>query len=287
MQAQTKGVLITGLGVLLLVPDALFVRLLQADGLAIAFWRNLVAGSLILAFVLWRQGPRAWDGALQTGWAGLVYVVLFGAAPVCFVLAVTLTSVANVVFILAAMPVFAAILSRLFLGEPVGVRMILTMLGVFAGMALILRGSHGSALAHWTGDLLALGVALCFAGALTALRMLRGRSMLPGVPVALLGSAFVLFWLGDPFALWDARAPIWLAHGTMIAGASALMTLGPRYITAPEVALLILLESILSPLLVWALLAEDPGAWTLWGGAVVIAALVISNMVALRRARMA
>jgi drug/metabolite transporter (DMT)-like permease len=164
--------------------------------------------------------------------------------------------------------------------------MVWTMTGVFAGMGLILRGSHGNVAAHWTGDLLALCVALLFAASLTAVRQVRGQSMLPAVPVALLGAAFVLFWVGNPSSLWDSRAPLWLAHGGFIAMASALMTLGPRYITAPEVALLILLESILSPLLVWAVLAEHPGSWTLAGGAVVIVVLVLSNLIALRRARL-
>ena len=54
-------------------------------------------------------------------------------------------------------------------------------------------------------------------------------------------------------------------------------SLGPRYISAPEVSLLILLESVLAPLLVWAVISENPGFWALAGGGVVIGALLVSN----------
>jgi drug/metabolite transporter (DMT)-like permease len=61
------------------------------------------------------------------------------------------------------------------------------------------------------------------------------------------------------------------------------LALGPRYIPSPEVGLLILLESVLAPLLAWVVVGEDPGPYALVGGAVVIGALAVSNVVALSR----
>ncbi len=287
MSEHVKGLLLTALGVLFIVPDSLFVRLIDAPAITISFWRNLVAGLLILGFVLAVQGPRAVTSLPRTGIAGAVYLGLFGLASIGFVLAVSLTSVANVVFIIAAMPVFAALFSRVFLGEPISARMVLTMAGVFAGLGLILRGSHASAGASWQGDLVALGVAACFAGAMTAVRSLRARSMVAAVPVALIGSALVLLPFADVAAPLAAQWPLLLGHGAFISMASSLMTLGPRYITSAEVTLLILLESVLAPILVWAVLGEDPGAWTLLGGAVVIAVMLASNLWVLLRGRMA
>jgi drug/metabolite transporter (DMT)-like permease len=98
--------------------------------------------------------------------------------------------------------------------------------------------------------------------------------------------ASVLIWpLAAPVATWQASWPLLLAHGAFISVATSLMTLGPRYITAAEVALLILLESVLAPLLAWAVIGEDPGQWALVGGAVVIAVLLVSNLWALRMSR--
>ena len=64
-----------------------------------------------------------------------------------------------------------------------------------------------------------------------------------------------------------------------------MLAIGPRYITSAEVGLLVLLESVLAPLLAWAVIAEYPGAYTLIGGAIVIGTLFVSNMMLLSRQR--
>lgn len=287
MSDHLKGLTLTTLGVLLLVPDSLFVRLIVAEPLVIAFWRGLIAGALILGFVLAREGVGAVKDVLRAGPQAWAYILLFGLCAPGFVLAVSMTSVANVVFILAAMPVFAALFSRIWLGERITARMVWTMLGVFAGLGVILYGSRETAGASWQGDLVALGVAVCFAAALTAVRGLRARSMLPAVPVALLGGACLILPFVDVMAPVTAQWPLLVAHGVFIAGAAGLMVFGPRYLGSAEVSLLILLESVLAPLLVWYALGEDPGPWALAGGAGVIAVLVVSNGVMVAQSRRA
>lgn len=285
MNEHLKGLLITAAGVLCVVPDALFVRLIEADPLTIAFWRSGMAGCLILGAVLLIGGPAAFRAAARTGRAGLLYVALISLASPGFVLAVSLTSVANVVFIFAATPVFSAILSRIFLGEPFRRRMVLTMAVVVAGLGIIAYGSETSQISSWRGDAIALFVSACFAGALTTARKLRATSMIPAIPVAYLIAALLVWPLAVPSQAMPSQAGLVLMHGAFIACSTSLLTLGPRYLTTPEVSLLILLESVLAPILVWALVGEDPGRWTIVGGAVVIGALVVSNLLALRRVR--
>ncbi len=285
MTDHLKGLLITATGVMFIVPDSLFVRLIEGDPASIAFWRGVTAGAVILVGVLAMRGPGGFREVAGTGWPGALYTLLLGAAAPGFVLAVSWTSVANVVFILASMPVFAAILSRVFLGEAISRRMVLTMLGVFAGLALILYGSGETEGAHWSGDLVALAVSAIFAGAMTTARRLRAVSLVPAVPVAMLGASLVIWPLASPGPVWVANWPLLIAHGLFISVATSLMTLGPRYIPSAEVALLILLESVLAPLLAWAVIGEDPGVWTLIGGALVISVLLVSNIWALRMTR--
>jgi drug/metabolite transporter (DMT)-like permease len=285
MNTHLKGLLITTLGVLFVVPDSLFIRLIEADALAIAFWRGLVAGGLVFVFVWLREGIGAFAQVVRAGRPTLGYILFFGISAPGFVLAVSMTSVANVVFILAAMPVFAAIFSRIWLREPISVRMVWTMLGVFVGLGVILWGSHERAGATWQGDLVALGVSASFAAALTSVRGLRTRSMLPAVPLALIGAALLIWPFTDVMAPVAAQWPLLLGHGLFIAFAAGLMVLGPRYLSSAEVSLLILLESALAPLLVWFAIGEDPGPWALVGGAMVIGVLLVSNLVMLAQVR--
>lgn len=285
MNTHLRGILITALGVLLITPDSLFVRLIEAEPLAVAFWRGLGSGLVILVGVLAFMGPRAIVRSMNTGRPGLIYMVLIGATTPGFVMAVTQTSVANVVFIFASMPVFAAIFGRVFLGERISRRMVLTMLVVIAGLGVIAAGSHENEIASWKGDIWALFVSAAYAAALTAVRQLRDISMVPAIPVAYIGGALAMLPFTTPLAALPEFWPLILGHGAFIALGTCFLTLGPRYISSAEVSLLILLESVLAPLVVWAVVGEDPGRWAIAGGAVVISALVVSNLVALRRRR--
>ena len=285
MNTHLKGILITALGVLIVTPDSLFVRLIDGDPLVTGFWRGLIAGLVVMVVIMAFQGPRAFSVVARSGAPGLIYVVLIASTAPAFALAVTYTSVANVVFILAATPIFAAVYSRIFLGEPIERRMVLTLIAVVIGLGVITYGSNASEIASWKGDLWALYVAAAFAAALTAVRKVRDVSMVPAVPVAYIGAALALLAFTSPFDGFAEKWPLYLAHGALIGAASCLLTLGPRYISSAEVSLLVLLESVLAPLVVWWLLDEDPGGLAITGGVIVIAALVISNYVALRARR--
>ena len=87
----------------------------------------------------------------------------------------------------------------------------------------------------------------------------------------------------SPIEAFQAQWQLFMGHGAFIGAASCFLALGPRYISSAEVSLLVLLESVLAPLLVWAVIGENPGPWALTGGAVVIGAILVSNLFALRR----
>lgn len=285
MNTHLKGILITALGVLIVTPDSLFVRLIDGDALVTGFWRAMIAGLVVAAAVMLFQGPRAFSVVFTSGRPGLIYMVLLATTAPAFALAVTLTSVANVVFILAATPIFAVIYSRIFLGEPIERRMVLTLIAVVVGLGVITYGSSASEIASWQGDLWALYIAAAFAAALTAVRKIKDVSMVPAVPFAYIGAALVLLFFISPFEGFGEKWPLYLGHGVMIGAASCLLTLGPRYITSAEVSLLVLLESVLAPIAVWWVVGEDPGSLAIVGGVIVISALLISNYVAMRASR--
>ncbi|MEL7397437.1 MAG: DMT family transporter [Pseudomonadota bacterium] len=283
MNTHAKGLFITTIGVLFVVPDSLYVRLIEAEPLVTAFWRGLSSGLLILLGLLALQGTKGFRPALTTGWPSVAYIVLIASTAPAFVLAITNTSVANVVLIFASLPIFAAIFSWIFLGEGIGLRMILTMVAVILGLGIIAYGSSENEIASWKGDLWAVYVCIAYAGAITAIRVGKDVSMIPAVPVAYIGAALVLMPFASPWEIFMEQWVLILGHGMFIAVATCLLAMGPRYISSAEVSLLILLESVLAPLLVWAWIGEDPGRWALVGGVIVIGALLVSNLVVLLR----
>ncbi len=284
MSDQLKGLIITTFGILFVVPDALFIRLIDAEPLVIAFWRAFLTGAVLLVGLLFLNCRNFIPSLRATGKMGLFYIFFAGSSSIFFVLAISNTSVANVVFILAAMPVFAAFYSWIFMGERLNRHMIITILFVIMGLSIIAYGSSDTESAHWLGDLFALIASAFFAVAITAARTVRPVSMVPAAPIAYLGAAFILFWFVDPMAIHPDQYWLVALHGGgFIAVSTVLLAIGPRFITSPEVALLILLESIIAPILVWFFIGEEPGEWALIGGAIVISVLFISNMLILMR----
>jgi drug/metabolite transporter (DMT)-like permease len=63
------------------------------------------------------------------------------------------------------------------------------------------------------------------------------------------------------------------------------MVAASRHLTATELGLLALLEPILGPLWVWALLGENPGQLAIVGGAIVLAAVIANEAWAAWRGR--
>ena len=186
MSEYQKGILLTFLGVLFVTPDSLFVRLISSDELTIAFWRSFAAGLLILAALITFAGFKNIKSLFLMGKLGWLYCFLLGSTSPAFVCAVKNTSVANVVFIFAAMPIFAALFSYFLLGEPIATRVKKTIAAVSLGLVLIAYGSTENEISNWKGDLLALYVCIAYAAALTLIRKLQNISFLPALPVAYL-----------------------------------------------------------------------------------------------------
>ena len=278
MSEHLRGLLITTLGVLLVVPDSLFVRLIYAEPMVIAFWRSLISGVFVLFIVIALYGRQGFTDVFNAGFSSLIYAVLIASTAPAFVLAITNTSVANVVFILASMPVFATLFSRIFLGEPIRILMVLTMVIVAVGLCFIAYGSTTVQIASWKGDIWAVYVSVAFAAALTAVRSARAVSMVPAIPLGYIGGALVLSFFIAPFEVQVEDWKLILMHGTIIGASSCLLTLGPRFISSSEVSLLVLLESVLAPILVWFVLGEYPGQYAILGGCIVVSALSFFNL---------
>jgi drug/metabolite transporter (DMT)-like permease len=263
------GVLVTLAGVMVFVPYALVMRLIGGDMLALAFWRGLLAGSLLFLGNL-ILAPQSLP--LRGQWfdrKGLLVIGLNAAGVISWSSAMQHTSAANALLLLATAPFLAAVLSWVVLRERIDAATALAIALIFGGVAIIGSGSLGSG--RLLGDAFALANACTIAAYYVTLRTAGARNMLPQLALGtLLGGL-----LAAPFAEFApvTTQQVWLillSGAVILPGAISLLMLGPRYLPAPEVSMITLLEVILGPLLVWAVIGENPGQATLIGGAVII-----------------
>ena len=275
-----RGLALCAIGVVVISPDALIVRSVDANAWTTVAWRGIftVVGTVaLLRFLRSADGHRSWRPTGPHLFAG----ALFAAASIAFVSALDRTDAASVLVIIAAGPLIASVLGRVFLHQRAAARTWLTGIAVVAGLSLILGGSIGQG--DLDGDLLALAGATCFAGYLTVSRAARPADMTPAIAIGGVGAAIAGAIAGADVSI-DASDLLLLALlGIVILPISlTLITRATRHVPAPEVNLVALLETLLGPLWVWLVIGERPSAEVLAGGVLVVGAVTIHSALALR-----
>jgi drug/metabolite transporter (DMT)-like permease len=234
--------------------------------------RALFAVLGLLAFVAVAEHGAVLRAFRAIGGGGLAIAALMAISSGSFIIALNHATVANVLFMQALAPILAAALGTL-LGEPVSRRTWVAMAVALAGVALMVGGpGHPSLL----GESLALLMSISFAVTLVITRHRRDVSMAPATCL----SQLVVLLAAAPFARpgeiggRDLMLLALLGVGQIGLGLMFL-TIGARLIPAAEVALITLLEIVLGPMWVWIFLSEQPGAATIAGGVIVLAAVGI------------
>jgi len=272
-----KGILITTLGVIILSPDALLIRLLDVETWTAVLWRGIAfaTGILILMLLMYRE--KTIKQFKNIGRAGLLIGLIFGVSSFFFTASIQNTSISNTLVIISTSPAFASLFSWLFLKERVHLRTWIAMAVIFVAIILIVSKSLGSG--SLLGDLFALGTSIFMAISFTLTRRHKEINMVPAMVisglVAATGGALMLSQTTKAYALPEASIPYLIIGGIVVTIAFALITLGPRYISAPEVSLIMPLETVMGSYLGWAFLSERPSNMTLIGGFVILLTLFI------------
>ena len=278
MSDHLKGLLITTLGVLILSPDALLIRLLHADTWTVIFWRGIAfsIGTTLIMLMVYRGTTL--KQFIKIGKPGLLIGSIFGVSSLLFTTSVQHTSIANTLVIIGTSPAFSALFSWIFLKEKVATRTWITMVVLFITIALIMSESLHTG-GFW-GDLSALAVAILMGVSFTLTRKFKHTNMVPAMALSgLLGACIAgIVALNDietTLRLSPDVIPYLILAGIIVSLAFALITLGPRYITAPEVSLIMPLETVFGSYLGWIFLNEKPALLTIVGGIIIILTLSV------------
>jgi drug/metabolite transporter (DMT)-like permease len=263
-----------------------------ARAFEVTFWRSAFNALALAAALTALRGPRLWRDLWRAPWplwvSGLCWSVMFTA----FMVAITLTMVANVLVTLAVAPLLTALLARLLLGHRLPARTWFAIAAAGAGMGWMF---HEGASAH-SGALLGMGVAFAvpLAAALNwtvlqhvsrAERAGGARTdMLPAVLVGAVISALLTLPAATPLRASPHDLGLLALLGVVQLAIPCLLAMRvARVLPAPEVALLALLEVVFGVLWAWLGAGEAPSTATLAGGTVVLAALGLNEWFAMRR----
>lgn len=253
-----------------------------SNGWEATFWRSLfcvvfVGGAML---ILNPSGALRKIGAM--GWIGAASALCWSAMFVFFMLALSHTTVANVLVMMATQPFLAAVAGWLLLGERVPVRTWIAMLCAGAGVTMMFADAMDTGNA--AGSLLALVVPV--ASVINLMLLKRTGARVDLVPALLLGailSVFLTAALAVPFTAGakDLALYAFLGAFQLAIPCTLFASFVVKRLSAAEIGLLSLLELILGPLWAWLGSGENPGAAAIAGGAVVIAALAVNEAIGL------
>ncbi len=266
-----------------------------AQSFEVTFWRSLF-NAVALAFVLTAlRGVQLWRDLAHASaifwFSSFCWAVMFTA----FMVAITLTTVANVLVTMAVAPLITAIFARAFLHHRLPRRTWAAI--ALAGLGIgWMFGHEAQAGASLLGTSIALAVPLAAAVNWTLLQHLRGSSqtsectaardpqdMLPAVLVGAILSAVATLPLSLPFQATRHDLILLAFLGTVQLAIPCLLAVRlSRELPAPEIALLSLLEVLFGVLWAWLGAGETPSSNALTGGALVLGALVGNEILALR-----
>ncbi|SFK56632.1 EamA domain-containing membrane protein RarD [Pseudovibrio ascidiaceicola] len=271
---RVSGILITLLGAVLMSFDPIFIRYSGVSGFDTAFLFGLFT-AISMPFFIQMRDERGVIGALRaSGWPVLFSGLLMLGSASSLVLSIKLTSVANTFVILSISPALAAAFSWLFLGEVTKRATWISIISIMIGIAIVVSGSFGSG--TLMGDVLAGLAVTCLSLNQTLLRKYQGVSRMASVGVGGFLLAVAMFFLAAPSTY---SLNTWVIMGLMglftAPFGRVLSQVATRYITAPEVGMLLMIETVLAPLFAFGFFGEIPHQESFIGGTIIVVTILI------------
>ncbi len=263
-------------------------KLESARGFEVSFWRSFFAALFVLIALAVQHRQRVFGKIRALGKYGAFSGLMWGSMFSCFMLAITMTTVANALIVESLSPLLTAIFAWIFLREKIPARTWLAIFVACIGMVwMFIDGFSKLDSRGLIGVILATCVPL--AASTNVIILKKGGQdvdLIPAVFVGGLLSACLMLPMALPFSASVHDLVILATLGVFQLGVPCmLMVHAAKGLSAPELSLLSLLEVLLGPLWVWMAVGEEPARATLVGGAVVLTALIFNEMTALHLER--
>lgn len=281
MSSYAKGFALVMGATLVWSSGGLIVRAVTADSWTVVFWRSISSAAFLLAFIWLVERQAPWTAIRRAGLPSVLVGIFFAIGSLSFIIALGLTTVANVLMIQSLSPMIAALMARVVLKESIDGRTWAAIFVSFLGIAIMLgRMPSGDDL---IGTLCAFANAVAYSAAIVTVRSQRDVPMAAGGWLAAVFGALIALPFAAPLSVPEGELPLLIFFGAGQLGVGmAMFTAGARYIPAAQSSLISLVETALGPLWVWLAFGENPGAWVLIGGSIVVGALVVHTLAARR-----
>ena len=274
METRNKGLLLSLIGVIIISPDSLLIRLANIDDLSLIFYRSALPIITILIFLIYNYQKSFIKSFFLIGLPGVIYAILYAITHICFVYSIQNTAVANTLVLIASAPIFAALFSVFILKE---IPSFFTWIVIFiALLAMIIIGIGSFTSTGLYGDIMALIVAAGMGFSMVLVRLFKNKDLVPACLLGCLIAALYTLPFGVNFNINQNQIFYLLLMCLLILPIPfMILTIAPKYTPAHEVALIFLMESVLGTAWVWFVINEAPPANTIIGGVLLLGSVSI------------
>ena len=247
------------------------------------FFRGMTVAVILIIFLLVREGISVVDDFKRTGFAEFLGACGLVAAFSGYILSITVTTVANTLFMLAAAPFIAAFLGIVLLQEKVRFFTWAAMIIAFIGiLIMVLEGLEAG---NFVGNLMALVSALGFAVFSVSLRYSKETPKFTTVALAgilcVLVTFFIIFFDNGTLAMPLRNVYLSILHGFIVGFGLILFSMGSKFLPAAQLTLLSMVEVVGGVLWVYIPIFgihEVPSVLTVTGGTIVLSAIVLEGV---------
>ena len=279
---QQKGSLLAFVGVMFITPDSLFIRLSSINTWELLFYRGAIPSVVILFALILFYKSNLIKVTLAMGLAGLFYALTFSITNITFIVSIQNTNVANTLVMIATAPMLSAILAAVFLKENPDKNTWIAILITFLAVVYIFFDSFK--LGNFLGDIFGLITALGLAVGANIIRSVKDKDLVPAAVIGkFLVAIFALFYVDNLILQGRDNIIVPLMCIMCVGIPFVLVTIAPRFITAAEVNLFFLLETIIGPLWVWLIIKEQPSVETIYGGILIIITIAVHSFYKLKK----
>ncbi len=242
----------------------------------ILFLRSFFFLLALIVFLLVTYKKNTFKIIEESGFPGLLGGFVLSFSFVAFVVAMSNTTVANVVFIISTQTMFLAIFGYFYLKEKVSLIGLISILLAMSGIIIMVGDSiSGGSL---FGNIVALAIPINFAILVMIIRKNTKVDMVPAIFYSGIFSLIYGFFLAESFEF--TKHDLWMGFllgVPQLAVSFICITIGSRTVESATVGILMLMETLCAPLWVWLFLNEIPPISVFIGGAVIISAIILKS----------
>ncbi len=282
MNNNTKGILITALGVLIMSFESLFIKLTSISPFTFSFYLGIFMFISMLLLLIIKQRDIIREVTKTSFYIFILCGILMGSANIFFIWAIKSTTAANVVLIIGTGALFTSFFSYLFYKERIKINVLIASFFMIIGLLIIFNDKIG--VGSLKGNLLALLCTMTFSLSFVFMAKHTKINRIALTAMTGMALAIIAYFVSDTIRIDFYNLSVVAVMGLIITPFSRVLIFnGTKFINASEVSLLLIIETVMGPIWVWMILKEVPSSYTFVGGSIILLTLIANSMYIMKK----